>query len=565
MRAGKVLQMLYLWAVVVGGGILLVRLFPQVDLDFSVELAVLILVVMVAEWLVVFFPRGQLSSGYAVTFGTFLLFGPAAAAWVSALGIMFGQGIVNRGNPVRIILFNSAQSVLAVCGAYWAYRLSGGVAYPGELLALVNILPLLIFSGTYFLINHLLIYLYLLPGRRIDPGGWRGTFVWSASTYLFLVPLGFLAAVVYQAAGLVGVLPVLLLGLVIQFFLRRHIMVEMNNREMGILYEVARRLGTDSDPGDLLDLILRETRQLVPCHTAAVYLWSEERRLFEPAAINSRYASELNDIVWEQGEGIVGWAAQAKEACLIADTRNDLRLDRELGLSQFLRSMILIPLLSGDEVLGVFVIADRHPDVYHERMLHILTIVGGQVAMAVDNARLRRRLEKQAGSDCLTGLPSRYRFWQWLQSELIRTRRQDRLLAVVILAVKGLQDFNRRFGFAVGDNALVQIARVLEGRVGSKGTAARYGGDKFALLLPDAGEIRATETAEQLQEAVGQISFGVEGREGRDERVRLSVQFGLAVSPLDGSTADELLMRAEGELYRSGERMDTGVLWAGGG
>ncbi|MBE0467597.1 MAG: GGDEF domain-containing protein, partial [Candidatus Desulforudis sp.] len=266
MRVAKVLSILYLWTVVLGGVLLLARLFTGIDLDFSVELAVLILIVMASEWLVVSFPHGQLSAAYAITLGAFLLYGPAAAAWVTALGVLFGQGIANRGNPVRTTMFNGAQSVLAVYGAYWVYLLCGGVPYPGSLLTLVNIPALLAFSAGYFLINHLLVYVYLLPRRRVNLVGWRETLSWGASTYLFLVPLGFLVAVVHQEAGFTGAALVLLLSLVLQLFLRRHIRVELNNREMGILYEVARRLGTSAPADGLLDLILRETRQIIPYH-----------------------------------------------------------------------------------------------------------------------------------------------------------------------------------------------------------------------------------------------------------------------------------------------------------
>jgi len=563
-RAGKVLHILYLWVVVIGGTVLLARLFPQVDLDFSMELAVLILVAMAAEWLVVCFPHGQLSSGYAVTFATFLLFGPAAAAWVTAMGTMFGQGIANRGNPVRTTLFNSAQSVLAVCGAYWVYRLGGGAAYPGELLTLANVLPLLVFSGTCFLLNHLLVYVYVLPKHRIGPVGWRQALVWDASTYLFLVPLGFLVALVYHGAGFASAFLVLLLSLVGQFFLRRYVQVELNNRELGVLYEVARRLGTSSSPDDLLGLILRETRRIVPYHTAVIYLWSEEHGLFVPAVVESPYAAKLQDIVHDGDEGLIGWVAQTREPCLVADARSDPLLVGEPGLARFLRSLIVIPLVHQDEVLGVFVIGERRPGVYHAPNLHILTIVGGLLAVAVDNARLHHRLNKLAGHDPLTGLPNRYRFWRQLQAELTRTRNQDLPLAVVLFDVEGLRVLNDRYGFKVGDHALTQIARLLAERVPPTGMVARWGGDEFGLLLPNTGEIRAAETAERLQRAVEQISFGVEGRE---ERLRLAVRFSLAVSPLDGATADELLRKAESELHWLAEPVGagTGVLGAGGG
>jgi diguanylate cyclase (GGDEF)-like protein len=561
-RASQVLHILYLWAVVVGAAVLLGRLFPAVDLDFGVELAVLVLVLMAAEWLVVSFPHGQLSSSYAVTFGTFLLFGPAAAAWVSALGTLFGQGIANRGNPVRTTLFNAAQTVLAVYGAYLFYLFCGGTAFPGEMLVFTNVLPLLAFSAAHFLLNHLLVYLYLLPGGRLRSVGWRQALSWDASTYLFLVPLGFLVAMVYQGGGFTAAFLVLLLSLVVQVFLHRYVRLALTNQELRVLYEVARRLGSNHDSDAMLDMVLRETRRIVPYHTAAVYLWSEERGLFVPAVVHSPYAAELQDIVYERAEGIVGWTAENRESCLVADTRTDPLWAETWGLTQFLRSLLVIPLVHEDEVLGVMVIGERRPDAYHEGNLHLLNIVAGQVAVAVDNARLRRRMDRLAGYDPLTGLPNRYHFQRQLQGELGRTRNQDLPLAVVLVDVGGLRSLNARFGFAVGDHALIQVARLLEEKVAPTGTVARYGGATFALLLPGTGEIRAADLTERLERAVGQLSFGAEGRE---ERLRLTVRSGLAVSPLDGATPQALLRRAEEKLYTAVAAASAAVWGSGDG
>lgn len=557
MRNGKALNLLYLWAVIVGGAVLLAELFPAIDFDFSTELAVLIMMAMIMEWLLVSLPYGQLSSGYAVVFGAFLIFGPATAAWISALGTMFGQGIMNRGNPMRTTLFNSAQSVVAVYGASLVYRFSGGVPAPGELLTLSNTGPLFLFSAIFFLLNNLLVYLYLWPKHQLSRVDWWDALRWEASTYLYLVPLGFLVALLYHAVGFSGALLILLLGLVVQFFLRRYLAVELANRELGVLYEVARRLATNVKPDNLLHIILQETRRIVPYHTAAIYLWSEERQLFVPSAVNSPYVRELNDTVWGYGEGIVGRAVAAREPYLIPDTWEDAHLSREPGLFQFLRSLMVIPLVAENEVLGVFILGDRHPDIYTEHNLHNLTIVGGQVAMAVDNARLHRRMEQIAGHDYLTGLPNRALFLRYLQSQLTASRREDRPLALILLDVNGLRNLNWRYGYLVGDHALRQMARMLEDGVRPPGMVVRYGGGGFAVLLPNTGEIRALETAERFQEAIEQISFGDEDRE---ERGWISVQVGWAVSPLDGVKVDELVQRAERKLYRCREPWETAAV-----
>ncbi|MEW6540440.1 MAG: sensor domain-containing diguanylate cyclase [Bacillota bacterium] len=563
MRAGNIFSVFYLWSVTIGGVVLLSWLFPVVDLDFSAELAVLILLVMAGEWLVISFPHGQLSAGWVVTFAAFLVYGPAAAAWVTALGILFGQGIANRGNPARTTLFNAAQSVPAVYGAYLAYLFCGGTPHPGEMLTLTNVLPLLAFSAAYFVLNNLLVTLYLLPRRGLSLSGWCTAVRWDASTYLLLIPLGSLVAALYRSAGFTGAFSALLLGLIVQFFVRRFVMVEENNRELRLLYTTAQGLGACPGLDELLKLILREVKRLVPYDTAAVYLWSEERHLFVPVALEGAGADAggLHDIVWERDEGIAGWAAQNRKPRLVTDLRREPEWQRMTGLSPVTRSLILLPLVFGNEMLGVFVIGDKRPGVYDEKSLGLLSVVGGQVAAAADNWRLHRRLQKVAGRDYLTGLPNREQFVGRLEAELFRYERRDRPLAVILLEIDGLYDLNRRFGYAAGDTVLVQVARAVEEWLPADGTAARYGGDEFALLLPDTGEIRAAQKAERLQRMLEQISFGVQDRK---ERVRLPVRTGFSTAPLDGVTSDALLAGAEERLRLPAGREVSEFCSAGG-
>jgi len=116
---------------VVGLGFwLFAHTFPLLDLDHGRELLLLVGLAVLAEWLAVLLPQGQLSGGFAIIFATFLVYGPVAAVWVSGLASLVGQGVVNRGNPLRTTLFNAAQYVLALLGANLLYQLAGGSPEP---------------------------------------------------------------------------------------------------------------------------------------------------------------------------------------------------------------------------------------------------------------------------------------------------------------------------------------------------------------------------------------------------------------------------------------------------
>ncbi len=546
MRAGQALNLLYLWVVIVTGGWVLGRWFSDLNFDYAVEFGVLMLVLIAAEWLVVFLPHGRLTCGFAVTLAAFLLFGPAAAAWVTALGTMFGQGIMNRGNPFRTTLFNAAQLAVSAYGAYHAYLLAGGL--PGQPLVLGNVLPIAAFCTAYFVVNHALVALYIRPKRgRFPLIGRRAGIEWDASAYLVLIPLGVLTAMLYQTIGLSGAVMVLLPVLAVQWILARFVRLELQNLEMEALYKVAKRLGTGLDLERLLDLILEETRRILSYHTAVVYLWSPEREQYVAVAISSKFARDLQDSALEKEEGIVAWAVELKEPSIVYDTRSEPQLTKAQGLPQFLRSLLIIPLVVDNEVKGILLVGDRRPYAYDERNLHILTIIAGQAAVAINNLSLSRRAGRLADADPLTGALSRTAFWRVLSDELISAR-EGRPLSVVLLGLNGFRAVNREFGYRSGDGILVQVAALLRSRIKDKGYLARYDGAVFALLLPDTGKIQALEIGERLRRAVENTPMRVEGSRFR---ANLEASIGVGTCPADADNADDLVLFAENALHKS--------------
>ncbi|MBU4533061.1 MAG: sensor domain-containing diguanylate cyclase [Eubacteriales bacterium] len=544
MQVRTLLGIFYTWIVVISGTWVLATLLPTVNFDYAVVLGVFILVVMVGEWLVVSLPHGQLTSTFSVTIAAFLLFGAAEAAWVTALGTLFGQGIVNRGNPLRTTLFNTAQFAVAAFAGYQAYLLAGGLA--GQPLVLANILPIAAFCVAYFLVNHLLVSLYLQPKQRHFPLiGRRSGIEWDASTYLVLVPLGVLTVLLYNAVGLLGAILVLVPALAVQFILARFVKLELNNLELTALYEVAKHLSTTLDLERLLDLILEETRRFLAYHTAIVYLWSPEREQYVPVAVSSKYAEELKDTALEKEEGIVAWAIELKEPGLVYDSRSEPLLAKAQGLPQFLRSLLVIPLVVEDQVKGIMLVGDRRPYAYNERNLHLLTIIAGQAAVAINNLGLSRRVQRLIDNDPLTGVMERSVFWDALKHEFVQAQSSGRSLSVVLLDLDRFRAVNQEYGFGSGDGILVQIAELLKSRIRDKGYLARYDGQIFALLIPDTGQVRAAEIGERLCRAVENCPFRIEGSR---YRVNVGINVGVATYPVDADNVDDLLLQAEQSL-----------------
>jgi diguanylate cyclase (GGDEF)-like protein len=157
----------------------------------------------------------------------------------------------------------------------------------------------------------------------------------------------------------------------------------------------------------------------------------------------------------------------------------------------------------------------------------------------LDQARLFEQVRSMAVSDSLTGLANYRRLIGVMEAELDRSRRTQRPFSIVLLDMDGLKVINDQYGHLTGSRALVRIGKILRNHSRAIDTAARYGGDEFALVLPEAGKDIASRVVSRIRERLST----------EPEHPSLSVSAGVAAFPEDGDTPEKLLGSADRALY----------------
>ena len=157
----------------------------------------------------------------------------------------------------------------------------------------------------------------------------------------------------------------------------------------------------------------------------------------------------------------------------------------------------------------------------------------------LDQARLFEQVRSMAVTDPLTGLSNYRRLISVLEAELDRSRRTQRPFSVVLLDMDGLKIINDQYGHLTGSRALVRIGKILRNHSRAIDTAARYGGDEFALVLPEAGKDIASRVVFRIRERLS----------AEPEHPALAVSAGIAAFPEDGDTPEKLLGAADHALY----------------
>jgi len=212
--------------------------------------------------------------------------------------------------------------------------------------------------------------------------------------------------------------------------------------------------------------------------------------------------------------------------------RVNTSLDRALYVAAMLNALCHITISESQHVLDApFTLAHVF------MVLSYVVVLGGTL---LDNAQLFDQVSTLASSDPLTGLANHRRLFETLESELQRSRRTGRSFAVLLFDLDGLKKINDKYGHLTGSRAIKRLGTALRNSSRAIDTPGRYGGDEFALILPESGEREAKQAATRICEQLA--------NDGQQPLISVSV--GLAVYPSDGTTIEKLLGSADRALYR---------------
>jgi diguanylate cyclase (GGDEF)-like protein len=157
----------------------------------------------------------------------------------------------------------------------------------------------------------------------------------------------------------------------------------------------------------------------------------------------------------------------------------------------------------------------------------------------------RAKLRDLSVRDSLTGLFNRRYMEETLEREVNRAVRKNRDLGIIMADIDGFKKINDTFGHAMGDSVLSGVAGILGSSIRSSDAACRYGGDEFTLILPECSLLQTRDRAETLRETIKNTVFHYGGKDIGN----VNLSFGIAMVPVNGSHAEELLKFADDALY----------------
>jgi diguanylate cyclase (GGDEF)-like protein len=239
-------------------------------------------------------------------------------------------------------------------------------------------------------------------------------------------------------------------------------------------------------------------------------------------------------------------------------TTGDLSGDTRLSVSQS-AAAIALPLRGRDRIVGALVGVDRMVSdtapAPGAGLFHALQTVLSPAGYALDTALLLKRTEELSVTDDLTRLYNARYLNLALRRETRLAARNSRPLSLLFIDLDGFKSINDSHGHLAGSRALVEAGAVIRGSARETDIVARFGGDEFALVLPDTGSPGAVAVAERIRQRIARHRFLA----GDGLEIHLTTSVGVATLPDVALSADELVQAADAAMYLVKDRGKNGI------
>ncbi len=237
-----------------------------------------------------------------------------------------------------------------------------------------------------------------------------------------------------------------------------------------------------------------------------------------------------------------------------ADLRQDARVsDESVG------TVLAFPLTSRGRRIGAVIGLDRDPSSREPRLtpavLRAVRILLEPAATAIDNALLLKSAEALSVTDDLTHLYNSRYLNLVLRRETKRASRSGRPLSMLFIDLDGFKSVNDSHGHLFGSRALVEAAAVVRGSARETDVVARFGGDEFAVVLPDTGGEGAFAVGERIRERIAEHRFLAD--DGLD--IHLTASVGVATLPDVAASPEELMHAVDMAMYEVKQSGKNGI------
>ncbi len=322
-------------------------------------------------------------------------------------------------------------------------------------------------------------------------------------------------------------------------------------RRLESIAEFSRQITSTLDTKQVMTLLNAALQNIVEADTYFVGLREGDELRLELVYDDGEYFE--NQRVALEGT-LSGWVLEHQQSLFLPDLQKAIGLPgirfATVGKDKQSLSWLGVP-MRASSVDGIMAVASYRPNAFDRTDLELLTTLSQHAALALDNAYRHAQVELQSRLDSLTAVYNHGYFIQLLQQQAEQAREQRQPLSLIMLDIDYFKQYNDTYGHLAGDEILISLCRTIKQHIKTTDAVGRWGGEEFAISLPNANMSQARQVAERIRQSMSRITL--HDREQGTIPVP-TVSQGMAVFPDEASDVIKLIDLADHRLYVAKER-----------
>jgi diguanylate cyclase (GGDEF)-like protein len=317
--------------------------------------------------------------------------------------------------------------------------------------------------------------------------------------------------------------------------------------ELKIFHDVAKALTSSLDLDTILQTIMEKMAAYFEPATWSLLMLDEASDELYYAAAVGKGCENLNALQMTSGESLARWVINHGAPLIIANAVDDERIRHESDDDFFVEgcSAVCMPVRTGGKVLGIIQMVNIDMGIYTRNEM-LLRTLADYAAIAIENARAVQRIQELSITDDCTGLYNARHLFTALSEEVHRSERFGYEFSLLFLDLDYFKRVNDEHGHLVGSKLLGQVGQALRENLRLVDAAFRYGGDEFAILLPQTSKDAALLVARRLMSVFHSRQWpAVEAMP-----LSLRASIGIASFPVDAVSPQVIVQRADEMMYQ---------------
>ncbi|MBM3126387.1 MAG: GGDEF domain-containing protein [Chloroflexi bacterium] len=318
-----------------------------------------------------------------------------------------------------------------------------------------------------------------------------------------------------------------------------------------IINEISRQIVLTLDTSQLLSLLNAAFQNALEADTYYIGIVEGPELRMQLFYDDGEYFNDLR----VKREGLLSdWVIKNQQPLFLPDRRNDAKLEGMnfslIGKNKPSISWVGVP-MKATYVEGVMVIGSYQANAFDRSDLELLLNISQRAALALDNTFHHAHIQQEARLDSLTRVFNHGHFIQLLHAKAEECDLLKQPLSLIMLDIDHFKDYNDNFGHQLGDEVLIRLCEIIRGNIKGQDVVGRWGGEEFAVALPNTNGDQALEVARRIRAMLASLKLS--GYEHLELPVP-TISQGIAVYPLETSEVPKLIDLADKRLYLAKER-----------